>query len=261
MAGEGWDRHSSPSSRCRPVQCRRTGRGGQNGQALAEALVVLGALGSLWVGIAWLGRLQDAGLQLSHASRRAAFAHAHQGMAMADIPEPVSGYALAPGHVWQTRQGDPLLSTGVRVRLDASARVPEFQPGNPVTGAAGVRQELALGQDFVWIARAGAHTGESARGLGRLSGFDRLALSLRRHTAILRGAGAATGDRAAQDTLGGSGRVWSGSADSSHAAGSRADRLLRGVDEAWGRPRPTWDWLSSWAGQVPARHLKPWSSP
>lgn len=261
MAGECTDYLSPSAGRRQPLRCRLPRRGGQNGQALAESLAVLGVLGSLWVGIAWLGRLQDIGLQLSHASRRAAFAHAHQGMVMADLPEPVSGYARAPGHIWQTRQGNPLLSAGVWVRLDASARVPEYRPGDPVAGAAGLRQELALGLDFVWLARTGAYTTGLERTRRQLSDIDRPALSLQRHTAILSGTGAAAGDGAVQATLADSPRAWSGLADASRAAGSQADRRLRGVDEAWGRPRPTWDWLSSWAGQVPARHLKPWSSP
>lgn len=41
----------------------------QRGQALVEGLVILLVLLVLWVGIAWLGRLQDMGLQAVHGSR------------------------------------------------------------------------------------------------------------------------------------------------------------------------------------------------
>src|SRR5690606_21491129 len=43
------------------------------GQAMAEALVVLLALLSVWAGLAWLARYQDMALQTSHASRFAVF--------------------------------------------------------------------------------------------------------------------------------------------------------------------------------------------
>ncbi|WP_345798003.1 TadE family protein [Castellaniella sp. MT123] len=249
---------SMPPGGCLPEPCPATG---QDGQALAEALVVLGVLGSLWVGIAWLGRVQDAGLQLSNASRRAAFAYAYQEMALPDLSAQVSGHMQGSGHVWRSRRGDPLLPAGAVLNLDASAKRPASEPGDPVPDAASLRQELKLGEDAVWLARVGARTQGQAQTQSRLSDFDRLAVSLQRHTAILRGSGAASGDMAVQATLGESHRAWSGLAGASHEAGQRIDQRLQGVDEAWGRSRPSWDWLTPWAGRVPARHLNPWRSP
>ncbi|HET8597582.1 MAG TPA: hypothetical protein VFM22_07475 [Castellaniella sp.] len=228
---------------------RESGR--QDGQALAESLVVMGVLASLWLGLAWLGRLQDAALHLAHASRHAAFAWAHQGL------DEIGAAATDAGaqKVWQTRQGGPLLPEGMSVALDVLPQPLSGLPGDSVPGAGGMRRELRLGEEQIRIARAAARTAGGPGTQGRLRDFDRLAVSLRRHTAILSGSGAVSGDAEVQRILGGSTRAWGHAAQPSQSLGRSLTARLAPVDAAWGRPPPVWDWLGAWAGRVPQRHL------
>ncbi|MGB6008081.1 hypothetical protein [Castellaniella sp.] len=233
----------------------------QGGQALAEALVVLAALAGLCLGIAWLGRTQDAALQLSHASRQAAFAWALQDLPAVDLSSQAKADSLAPGQRGRTRSGAALLPDGMHVRLDALPGWQGRRPGDPVPGAADIRRELELGDETLWRLRAHARTAGQDRTLGDLRDFDDQALFLQRHTAIMRGAGAAADDAAVQGALGGSGQVWGQAWQAAQAAGSDVDRRLQGVDAAWGRERPRWDWLGPWTGRVPERHLQRRSAP
>lgn len=233
----------------------------QGGQALAETLVALAALGSLWLGIAWLGRLQDVGLQLAHASRRAAFAHALQGLAPEALESGADGYLDAPGHRWRTRQGLDFLADEASLALEPLGVPAGRQPGDPVAGAADLRRELRLGDPDVWRAVARVRTAGARATAGDLRDFDRLGLGLRRHTAILSGDGAATGDAAVQAALADSPHAWGDEASASRAAGRAVLGRLQGVDAAWGRALPDWDWIVPWTASVPRPHLQPWRQP
>ncbi len=228
----------------------------QRGQALAEALMVLAALGCLWLAVAWLGRLQDIGLHLAHASRRLAFAHAHQGLAPQDLATDGPFQMGAAGPHWHNRQGQDLLPAGVQLDLGALARVPARQVGDPVAGAGELREQWQLGDPSVWRAGATAVTLGQSAPRGDLRDFDQLQLTLQRHTAILRGSGAATGDAQVQSTLGSSQRAWARWASASRAAGQRIQEGMQPVDAAWGRPGLTWNWIDPWAAWVPQTHLQ-----
>lgn len=233
----------------------------QRGQALVEALAALGVLASLCLGIAWLGRTQDAALQLSHASRQAAFAWAHQGDQEAGLSAQAVADGLAPGQRGRTRSGAELLPDGVDVRFDALAAWSGRRPGGSIPGAADVRRELRLGDETLWRIQARARTAGQDQVSGGLRDFDDQALFLQRHVAIMRGSGAAAGDAAVQDTLGDSERVWGRAARASRAAGGDVAARVHGVDAAWVRERPHWDWIGPWTARVPERHLQRWSAP
>lgn len=233
----------------------------QGGQALVETLVVLTVLGSLWLGIAWLGRLQDVGLQLAHASRRAAFAHAHQGLSPAALGRAGDAYLDAPGHRWRTRQGQDFLGDEARLSIASLGAMTGRQAGDPVAGSADLRRELRLGDPTVWRAVARVETAGAVDTTGALHDFDRLVLGLSRHTAILSGDGAAGDDAEAQSILANSPRAWRTAASASRTAGKAVLNRLKGVDAAWGRALPDWDWTGSWAGSVPRSHLQTWRQP
>ncbi len=233
----------------------------QGGQALVETLVVLAALGSLWLGIAWLGRLQDIGLQLAHASRRAAFAHAHQGLAPGALGPGGDGYLNAPGHRWRTRRGQGFLAEPAYLDIEPLGDMTGRQAGDPGAAASDLRRELRLGDPRVWRAGARVRTAGGISSTGSLLDFDHLGLDLRRHTAILSGDGAAAGDGEVQSILAGSARAWGATASASRAAGRAALDRLGGVDAAWGRVLPDWDWVDSWTGSVPRPHLRTWGQP
>jgi hypothetical protein len=260
-------------------------RRAQGGQALVEAYVVLAVLASLWLAVAWLGRLQDLGLQLAHASRRVAFAHAHQGLDVQALAPGVDGYLQAEGHRWATRAGVWLLSSpglpanggpdvlggtphapagaaaAVRWHVERTGLQPALQVGDPLAGAQTWRGQLGLGDDDIWRAVVSARTHGKPQPSGRLRDFDHLGLRPGRHTAILRGSGAAAGDTQVQATLGSSARAWHDLASVSQAAGQRAGQRLQGIDEAWGRASVSWDWLGPWTAWVPGDHLQPWREP
>lgn len=225
----------------------------QRGQALAESLLVLGVLAALVVALTWLGRLQDLGLQLAHASRHAAFAHAHQGAD--DVFAGVREHFAAPGHAWGARSG-ALLAEPVAIAVESVAPAPVPAPGDPVAAASQWRAELALGDPPVWRATASAQTAGEESTTGKLRDFDGLGLALRRHTSILHGSGAAPGDAEVQQRLAGSAHAWRDLADVSRQYGREAQQRLQDLDAAWGRRQPTWDWLSSWAGEVPQPYLR-----
>ncbi|MHA3902670.1 hypothetical protein ACTPOE_03625 [Castellaniella sp. WN] len=233
----------------------------QGGQALVETLAVLIVLGSLWLGIAWLGRLQDIGLQLAHASRRAAFAHAHQGLPPEALASGGDGYLDAPGHLWRTRRGRSFLAGSAHLEVESLGPATGRQAGDPVAGAADLRRELRLGDPTVWRAGARGRTAGDASTTGSLPDFDRLGLDLRRHTAILSGDGAAADDADAQSTLAASPRAWDAAASASRAAGRAVLGRLRDVDAAWSRALPDWDWIGPWTGSVPSPHLQAWRRP
>ncbi|MER1968080.1 hypothetical protein [Castellaniella sp. GW247-6E4] len=232
----------------------------QGGQALIEALVVMGALASACVAVAWLGRLRDMDLQAMHASRHQAFAHAHQG---SEAPSMAVGGGLAVqgmGQHWETRHGERLLSS-VDAHLFQAPRMSGRQPGDPAALAPAMRRELRLGDETVWISVAGLTTAGTGQAGGGLRDFDRLVLRPTRHTAILRGAGSASGDADVQATLAGAGTLWALAADHSAGLGRAVEARARALDAPWGRPALQLDWLTPWAGRVPARHLRPGGRP
>jgi hypothetical protein len=230
-----------------------SGPGRQNGQALAESLVVMGVLASLWLGLAWLGRLQDAALHLAHASRHAAFAWAHQGLGEIGAAA-LTDAGVGPG--WQTRRGGALLPEGVSLDLEILPQPLSGLPGDSVPGGGAMRRELRLGDEQIRIVHATARTAGAPGTQGLLWDFDRLAVSLRRHTAILSGPGAAAGDAEVQRILGDSARAWGHAAQPSQSLGRSLATRLGPADAAWGRPQPAWDWLSAWTARVPQRHLR-----
>lgn len=223
----------------------------QSGQAVVEGLVVLGVLSSLWLGMTWLGRLQDVALQVGHASRHQAFALSHQGQ------EP-DGLAIErlPGQSWQTRRGEAFLDAEVmRSSFALDGRQPNLRLGGDAPAAAAVRQDFRLGDGGVWVVNVhGRTTGEEQPSMD-LRSFDRLRLSINRHTAIMRGTGAAVSDGAAQVRLAQADSVWAAQARRSMALGEQVSGRMQAVDVAWGRADFIPDWLVPWTGWVPAPHL------
>lgn len=225
----------------------------QQGQALAESLLVLAVLASFWLAIAWLGRIQDIRLQLLHDSRHAAFAWAHQD------EHTQTPHAWVPSRTpkagWQTRKGQALVPDGVALWLDQSTGQLRNLPGDMVAGGAEIRRDWRLGDERLWVAHAEARTAGGSAGQAELADFDQVALRLRAHTAIAVGSGAASSDALVQHTLAGSALAWGHAQQASQAVGQAVARRLGPLDAPWGRPEPQWDWLGPWAGQVPQRHL------
>lgn len=253
----------------------------QRGQAAAEALLVLLLLASLWVGTAWLLRWQDIAMQAQHASRYAAFA-ASRNAAAQPLEDIRHGYFSGPAHLWRDRRGADLLSAArseVSLQfdlgqvLDAAA-----QPGGAHADARDLRQGWLIEDAGIVTARvevaavapAPPTSGQAqidaapASGLARLGAssasglaqFDAWRPVIRRHAAILAGAGHASSDAWAQRRVAGSGLGWADAADRSYALGRGVQSWAGGLDRPWGRTEPLFDWLGPWAGRVPDRYLR-----
>lgn len=227
----------------------------QLGQSTVEALVALAVLAGMVAAIAWLGRLQDISLQMGHVSRHAAFGFAHQGLAHADLATGTQAQMQAPGRHWHTRQGKSMLQGDLLLQVDSSSLAPARQAGDPVSKASAMRSELQLGDAAVWQVQVRVRTAGQAVTGNKLHDFDQLALGLARHTAIMRGSGAASSDHAAQSILGNSRHVWKSQADQTMQTGQGITARLADIDAAWGRPGISWDWLNPWTGWVPQNHL------
>lgn len=234
----------------------------QSGQALAEGLAVLGLMLLVCMAIAWLGRFQDMALSAQHASRHAAFQQTRTGIALtsADISK---HYFSGPAHQWNTLRGQPFLGAGgegVGVSIRRQALGPYAQPGGQGGPASALRGDWGI-QDpgvlhvGVSLAAASFENGAAANS-ARLyldSGYP----SLHRHTAILTGAGHASGDAQVQQVLARSELAWGASASTSYTAGKKVAAIMNRLDSAWSRTAPDFDWLAPWAGRIPEHHLAP----
>ena len=243
----------------------------QRGQALIEGLVVLLLLLSFWVGIAWLGRIQDMALQAQHASRYSAFSATRNPVGH-PIEEIRDHFFSGPAHQWSDRKGDAVLRTGqpeVTLHLDQAARLDvHSQPGANGTAVARLRDEWHIEDGGVLrsVVRVAPRTNEntdpaSAAAVAGLAYFDRAYPTMSRQVSILVDAAHASDDAATQWRVSESKTAWGDTAAQSHALGSRVDAAMGAIDAGWGRGRPQWDWLSPWAGYVPARHIGPLGDP
>lgn len=248
-----------------PAQARSAGKAlYQQGQALVEGMVALIVLISLWVGIAWLARYQDMALQASHASRYAAFTFTRN--LQAPVESDVRQYYFSgPAHQWSDRGGKQLLTDGraeVGLRYDSSSVLAaRAQPGGNALYARTLRQEWHLDDKGISSGHitVAPLSGRAMRpeipSFTGLNYFDNQRLVLRRHTAILAGAGHAADDTAAQQVVADSALAWGHSAHASYALGARIAAAMARVDTAWNRTEPVFDWLVPWAGHVPDSHL------
>lgn len=235
----------------------------QDGQSLLEGMVALLVLGSIWAGVAWLGRLQDIALTTQHASGRAAFAAARQDTA--GLPDRLrEGFFDRPAHQWADRAGSRLLAAtpdDVLISLDRGPVLSLLaQPGGSGSVATQLRSDWALHDTGLITARVVSRP-TSALSHNRPDGILGLRILdislpvLARHTSILIGAGHAPADTSVQRILRQSGLAWSGAADTSKSAGRMVAGIMNDVDDGWDRPTPDFDWLLPWAGRVPGRHL------
>lgn len=233
---------------------------------MAEALVVLLALLSIWAGLAWLFRFQDIALQTSHASRFAAFSMT-RGEAADPLPLLRQSHLSGSAHSWADRRGKSILSDARREvslhRVPGQSIDDGAQPGGE--GEAGPLRHSWQIQDngivhaVVNVRAAGSsvdkHKGR-AWGDG-LRSFDLRYPTVQRHTSILVGTGHSASDDESQRRIDQSVPAWRSQATHTYGVASMVTTRALPLDEAWGRSGPTSDWLSPWIGIVPSRHLGP----
>lgn len=237
----------------------------QSGQAALEALVSMLALAVLWVGVAWLGRIQDLALQASHAARYSAFMGTRH-----DSNAPANGGSVASftdsANQWMDRRGEALHNS---VYQDISV---SFTRGAPMMAhkqlGGGDRVMTQLRHDWhgadKGVLTAQVHVvprtiyvqEEGHSSLLKLYQFDKAYPLIRRHTSIMTGSAHSSADTATVERISNSDLAWSGPARDSYRLGRRVAAAASRVDAGWGRPQPVFDWLQPWADRLPEHHLR-----
>ena len=237
----------------------------QAGQAMAEAVVGVLVLGVLWHVAAATDRVQDLALRASMAGRYAAMLLARDAVpAGNDLSQDVRDrFFMGPRHRWQTRQGDPMLgdASSVRVKVDERSAHDGMQVGQQDKQAASVRQEVLRRDHGITVATVdvlpalGRSRGQDGGHGPGLTAWESVSVRLNRHTAILTDGGPAASDRDVTARLERAPLTWAASAGQSARVGRDVTRQLTGIDRAWGRPLPQFDWLTPWETLVPADRL------
>jgi hypothetical protein len=236
------------------------------GQALVEALVGMAALAVLLLLLSMVDRVQDLGLRASHASRYLALALTRRDSGPELQREVVDRFFDPRGNRWVTRHGISMIDEAggnVRVRQEVGDMSPESQIGAGHADAGVLRNELLFRDKGIMTGRVelvprmgpGADHGPQIEGILGLLAWDRMHLTVPRHTSILTGPGHAGDDRAVTARIASSDHAWRLAASRSEQAGRRATASLRSLDAPWDRPEPDFDWLRAWEDVVPEDRL------
>lgn len=198
----------------------------QEGQAMAEALLVCLALLLLSSASVWLFRAQQVALSVQHASARSAFLAARQ------LPS-ASNQSAGRNYVIAHLRSTPSAQT--RYRL-----ADQWKADNRRIFQVDVRQPLAVPfADGGLFARMSAHNGATP------------ALTLKRSTAILIDAGHASSDAHTQQRVAQAQTAWALAAHTSYDLAEKINHAMAPVDAAWSRPLLMSEWVGHWASVVP----------
>lgn len=233
----------------------------QQGQALTEGLIVLLCVLVFFAAATWLGRLQDVALHEQHASRSGAFELARAGNI--DNAKLLSRFFQGRHAGWRNRQGSALVvDDSIQVTYDRQAVLAsQSQPGAIDRNATVLRKEWALQDSGIanvslrirprvtTLSQQAPTPVERAERISNL--IDSLAVTLRRHTAILIDAGHAIDARSAHERAARSHTAWQRVARASYAAGKKIATTAMPLDAPWGRAAPVFDWFMPWAGKTP----------
>lgn len=237
----------------------------QSGQAALEAMISALALAVLWVGVAWLGRIQDIALHASHAGRYSAFM-ASRDDAATSTSQVHTGFFTGQGNQWGDLRGDALqmsvyqtinvtLARGKAVAFNAQAGGSDPNSVQLREGW-GIADRGVLSANVSLAPRTSADSLDDKDSLLKLAQFDAVYPKITRHAAILTGSGHSSSDILAAQRIAKSELGWSGPAEFSIRSGHRVASVASKVDAAWRRPDPVFDWLVPWADQVPMQYLR-----
>lgn len=247
------------------VFCRPREQNHQTGQAALEALICLLAMGVLWTGITWLGRIQDLALHANHAARFSAFM-ATRNDTETTVAAVRTGVFRGSGNQWSDHRG-AALQDSVYQNINVHVAYGDDMPAGKRIGGADPRirqlrddwlnaESGVLSAQVSLVPRGVSPDHVHEHSLLKLHQFDAAYPLIRRHTSILTGAGHASGDLSAADRITNSTLAWSGPTSQSYRLGRRVASVASNVDSGWRRPQPVFDWLHPWAGDVPSHHLR-----
>lgn len=236
----------------------------QHGQALAEALVVCLVLLMLWAGSTWLARLQNVALQAQHAAGFAAFAASRSWPVVAGESR-TPHFFQGAAHDWRNLAGRRLLRDPAQVSTvlnDEPRLLPSAQIGERAESHVLARQ-LQVFHSGVHTAQVRVQAGKARPAPPDVAAAVRMphgsgvraylgtAPVIRRHVAIITGAGHAATDPLAAFRLGESALAWASAYRLSGEAARRVGTAVAATDAAWGRPDLQTDWLQPWHADVP----------
>lgn len=224
----------------------------QKGQAIIEAMVLMLVLATLLVALMWLGRLQDIGLQLSHASRHNAFKFAYQKI---DVMSANDMASYIQNSFWKNRNASNLINT-TDFSIKDTQLSSYINTDKKFITAIKLFDELELDDKTIWQSMAAAEVGTLNKNFANLAKFDQQKLHIMRFTAIMRSSPTVSNDTEVQSRLANSPSVWANQAKHSINLGQKLNHRLQNIDSAWNRSLPEWDWLNGWVSSVPKRHLR-----
>jgi len=221
----------------------------QRGQALAESLVAFIAIIALWHAVAWLARVQDLALQASHAARFGAFAAARDpALRTSDAPD--MQFFMGQQRQWTDTKGQGLLAFAYdapTLKIESGRALPQAaQPGLDHDESQTLRDQWGVSDPGVVVA------GLTLRPADVQMGWPRL----HRELAIAVDAGHAGSDIDAARRIRLSALGWSKAVNTSVQLGKQVTSGAKGVDAAWGRALPDFDWLTPWTTDVPAHVVR-----
>jgi hypothetical protein len=252
----------------------KSSRMAASGQSLVEALLGLLVLGSLFVLIPLLGRIQDLALQSTFASRYAAFSLASYDVNDAVLHDEVTArfFGLGVQRWLSLGMGNMVDAAGENIDVLTVADGPggldaRAQIGGTDNQSGTLREELLFRDKGASTSHVSVRPRLATRpqnGLGNPSGaqlmglqeWAAMKLTVAGSLSLLTDAGQASGDDAVQASIAASDHAWRLAASRSVEAGKSANAALRPLDKPWDRPDVDFDWLRPWTALVPADRLR-----
>lgn len=205
----------------------------QQGQGMAEALIVCLALLTLVSAGVWLFQAHHLAVLAQHESSRVAFR--------------ATRYLSVMGHPG----------------LYVDQVVPALRLDKVAQARYALTQELGTDKRQVYRADASASLlkpfSDNIRfaQLNQTPGTLGDRLDIVRSTAILLDAGHASSDQLAQQRLADAPLVWANAANRSYSLSERIHHAVAATDAAWSRPLAMSEWLSHWADVIPLDRFVP----
>lgn len=236
----------------------------QQGQSLAETLIVMVAILLFFTFIPWLGRLIDINLHQTNASSYAAFQFTRQldSVAEEDIKQ---RFFIGADKNWRDRRQELIVNPEqVQISIDRSQKLAaDMQAGMQTEYAETLREEWQIEDQGIVSAQlqvtpfySQVSTSESSA-LGLNLGFiDRLQPRLRVHTAILSDDAHSSTDLATHQRVVWSDLAWNKVSTESYELGRKIQSYAGPVDRGFNRAEPVFDWMVPWAGKLPAHHTQ-----